>query len=672
LWGLDKDGDFRTGAARSAGSSWLTARIRQLRGRIHADDGSLDNAGDDTNTNVRQLVTSEQQKVRRHITKEFEFFQAASSNNKEQDNTAMRTKEQGRRLLYLFQKDLLPGINGQIVESKKDRDRRSLANVAARTKEQKRACWAFLCVAYIGMLFYILLFSLEQSGARQFAWFKSFLMWFALDVCLVCTGMVYITHMLIPMIAMRDIAKIQQKLLLTIKEHYLAGKHKDGTAEANNGVVSAPSPHSFNAAEYLFVSYRLAQFFPKLAESAIILRYVTIWPKQSYQHHVNVSRSYGKKYSTMTKLTSLLLVYGVSNLVSMPSTIHDLVMHIVTTTTIGYAALLHLQLWAVYPALVVAPALLVLGAMFVVIRGGRTRAKAQLAQVTRADDDSSVVGKQQTRAAERAYIVKSTDANKAAASTRRSVVAVATAVPGFTSRRDSLRAGQLLVHQMQQQQQQQHQFVGNQSPRSEHRKGIVGDDIARSDSSISIPGDDNDEDVDEDNGEILAMRTAMREHFWPISSRRQHGVSFDTVDSAAIDVNDLYGAEVDDDDDNDSVVGDEEVCIENEEVDHDDDAGGEEEKNYREDRGLASELEEMDSYFRRSHRTKKPNNASINSGSSRSTSDCASSTGRDYKQAHLHRGLGAEVGSENGSSIQGSSNSDNSSNNSSYGAYLTS
>jgi hypothetical protein len=671
LWGLDKDGDFRTGAARSAGSSWLTARIRQLRGRIHADDGSLDNDGDDNNNNVRQLVTSELQKVRRHITKEFEFFQAASSNNKEQDNTAMRTKEQGRRLLYLFQKDLLPGINGQIVESKKDRDRRSLANVTARTKEQKRACWAFLCVAYIGMLFYILLFSLEQSGARQFAWFKSFLMWFALDVCLVCTGMVYITHMLIPMIAMRDIAKIQQKLLLTIKEHYLAGKNKDGSVDPTNGVGAAASPHSFNAAEYLFVSYRLAQFFPKLAESAIILRYVTIWPKQSYQHHVNVSRSYGKKYSTMTKLTSLLLVYGVSNLVSMPSTIHDLVMHIVTTTTIGYAALLHLQLWAVYPALVVAPALLVLGAMFVVIRGGRARAKAQLAQVTRADDDSSVVGKQQTRAAERAYIVKSTDANKTTASTRRSVVATATAVPGFTSRRDSLRAGQLLVHHMQQQQ-QQHQFVGNQSPRSEHRKGVAGE-VDRSDSSISIPGDDDDDDVDEANGELVAMRIAMREHFWPISSRRQHGVSFDTVDSAAIDVNDLYGAEVDDNDDNDSVVGDEEVCIENEEVvDHDDDAGGEEEKNYREDRGLASELEEMDSYFRRSHRTKKPNNASINSGSSRSTSDCASSTGHDYKQAHLHRGLSAEVGSGNGSSIQGSSNSDNSSNNSSYGAYLTS
>jgi hypothetical protein len=349
-----------------------------------------------------------------------------------------------------------------------------------------------------------LMFSLEQSGARQFAWFKSFLTWAALDVCLVCTGVVYITHMLVPMIAMRDIAKIQQKLLLTIKEHYLASKKRDGSATADGQETSV---NAFNAAEHLFVSYRLAQLFPMLVESAIILKYATIWPKQSYQHQVNVSTNYSKKYSMGTKLTSLLLVYGVSNMMSMPSTIHDMVMHIVTTTTVGYMALLHLQLWAVYPALVVVPALVLGGIAYVVIRGGRARARAQLAQVIRADDDASVGGKHRESHTTAALLepvavadvkVGLDNGSHRSGGVNRSIRAAAVVGPPstFVSRRDSVRAGQQLVLEMQTQTQRQLQPCRSPRPDVSVRDRKEDQEIG-----LESPADSDNEDIVSNNGD---------------------------------------------------------------------------------------------------------------------------------------------------------------------------
>jgi hypothetical protein len=487
--------------------SWRI-RCLQLFGQHYVDRNP--NSKRQSN-DVRHLVTAELQKVRKQLLTECEEFRKPSVN-------AATEREKGHRLLYLFQQDLIPGIQGQIIESKKNRDNFSLANVTARTKKQKVIGWVSIALIYLGMLCYILLFSLEQSGARQFAWFKSFLTWAALDVCLVCTGVVYITHMLVPMIAMRDIAKIQQKLLLTIKEHYLSSKKRDGSATADGNEASA---NTFNAAEHLFVSYRLAQLFPKLVESAIILKYATIWPKQSYQHQVNVSTNYSKKYSMGTKLTSLLLVYGVSNMMSMPSTIHDMVMHIVTTTTVGYMALLHLQLWAVYPALVVAPALVLCGIAYVVIRGGRARARAQLAQVIRADDDASVVGKHRE-----SHTTMSTPEPIAVADvkvgldngTRRSgganrpvrAAAVVAQPSTFVSRRDSVRAGQQLVLEMQTQTQRQLQQCRSQrsdfSFRDRKEDQEIGLESPAGSDNEDIVSNNGDDDEDEDEHEIKLDR----------------------------------------------------------------------------------------------------------------------------------------------------------------------
>lgn len=66
----------------------------------------------------------------------------------------------GQRLFYLFQKDLLPGVSGRVLEFKSRFDTPATSHVYM---EVKAASWAFLVALNVGMLFYILLFASSRS-----------------------------------------------------------------------------------------------------------------------------------------------------------------------------------------------------------------------------------------------------------------------------------------------------------------------------------------------------------------------------------------------------------------------------------------------------------------------------------------------------------------------------
>jgi hypothetical protein len=65
--------------------------------------------------------------------------------------------EKGQRLLFLFYRDLLPGVKGAILEIKRDRD--VVKNVHV-TKLQKRIALFFVSFSNFGMLSYVLLFAI--------------------------------------------------------------------------------------------------------------------------------------------------------------------------------------------------------------------------------------------------------------------------------------------------------------------------------------------------------------------------------------------------------------------------------------------------------------------------------------------------------------------------------
>jgi hypothetical protein len=194
-------------------------------------------------------------------------------------------------------------------------------------------------------------------------------------------------HILIPSMVMKEVGNIKEKLLDSVALYYQnmantstdAGKEgvesKDGDDAA---VAKYEEKKPFNAAKYLFLSYRMAKLYPELKVAKIISQFSTPWPKQSYHRVVDVSKEYDGRFSAISRSVSMVAMFFLTNLLSVPLGMQDMIMQMVTTTAIGYTTLFHIQLYQIYPILVIIPALFIGGIIHFVVRS--TRANGELEQ----------------------------------------------------------------------------------------------------------------------------------------------------------------------------------------------------------------------------------------------------------------------------------------------------
>jgi low affinity Fe/Cu permease len=193
MWGLDHS----SGAYKKTNSNfltWLWYTMMYLFGEQM------------NNISVAEIVLNELKYLHHQMKREKQLFFM----------TLRADPMKNRRLLYLFQKDLLPGIHGMILEAKASRDEVILKG---SSKQAKLLGWIYLGVTNIGMLFYILLFALTQTTDRQQAWGQSFALWLVAEIFIVGTLIVLIMHVWIPAIAMTDVLSIQKKLTETISNY---------------------------------------------------------------------------------------------------------------------------------------------------------------------------------------------------------------------------------------------------------------------------------------------------------------------------------------------------------------------------------------------------------------------------------------------------------------------
>ncbi|RYH30188.1 hypothetical protein EON65_05910 [archaeon] len=314
----------------------------------------------------------------------------------------MAAREKSRRLLYLFQKDLMPGICGQILESKDMRDNVKVKSVPGLAKT---LAWTFLLVMNAVMLFYIYLFAVSQDEYRQTAWAQSFALWLVAEIFLISTCMVLVMNVAIPSVIMKDVQAIKTKLVGSLVEYHrqLQNDHQQDqkvdkmSKQSAQQFESNESSSKFNAAEYLFVSYRLAQTFMQLKTAKVIAHYQTVWPRQSYQHVADVSRSYNRSFTAFTRSASIIILFFVSNLLTVPITLQDMVVHAVTTAAAGYACLLHLQLYTIYPVLVVAPTLCILMVIHFFLQSHKTQQEGLHTLLQKAAESSRQQDKTKTK-----------------------------------------------------------------------------------------------------------------------------------------------------------------------------------------------------------------------------------------------------------------------------------
>jgi hypothetical protein len=256
-------------------------------------------------------------------------------------------KEKQRRLLFLFQKDLLPGVSGQILHSKVHRE--DLQAKGSVSILSKALVYLLVLSLNAGMLFYVFLFALGQTKYRQDAWFRSFLIWICMEVFVVGTVIVLITHVILPSLIMRDVAKIKEKLVESIRDYQRDLKNKTAEHKADTG------EKLFNSAEFFFASFKLAKFYMDLPVANIISKFSTPWPRQSYHHVVDVSRRYDRRFSGLSNSAGIVLFFFIGSFLNIPLGVQDGVLHSLFTVAVGYLVLLHIQLYNIQPALAFIP-----------------------------------------------------------------------------------------------------------------------------------------------------------------------------------------------------------------------------------------------------------------------------------------------------------------------------
>ena len=268
---------------------------------------------------VHKLIVSDLAAVRAKTAKELHHL----------SHSHVTDKERGKRLLRLFQQDLLPGLSGDIIEST-DQD-----NVHASPTAPwwgKLLAWCVLIGLNVGMIFYVYLFAMNQTKVQQDAWVKSFVLWIVMDVIIVATITVYIKNIVIPSYAMSDLRKIRSKIIEAVKDGLtnLDFKRENYVPEVQSDVKQ------FNSAEYFFVSTRVATQFPELRESKIILNYVTTWPKRSYQRTHVISQGYISNSTAFTKSIGMIAGFAASHFITCPNSLQNFYIQTSLTTSVGY------------------------------------------------------------------------------------------------------------------------------------------------------------------------------------------------------------------------------------------------------------------------------------------------------------------------------------------------
>jgi hypothetical protein len=277
------------------------------------------------------------------------------------------------KLLFFFQRDLLPGISGEILEAKNSREKVTLAPISMK---MKWLAWWFLGVLNASMLFYIFLFAVSQDSHRQSAWGRSLAIYLVLDIVILSTLTVLLMHVMLPWLILGDVKKIKRRLVESVQRYYeqievekrrsmqkrkRQGKGKKELKSEDDQEGVAVTGKSFNAAKYLFLSVRLASEYRNLPVSPILLQFVSPWPKQSYQHQLDMKKNYSSSWSrAISRSVTIILMFFLTNLLASPQAIQDMIVQMALTVAAGYTVLIHMQLYQIYPLLVLLPTIFVL------------------------------------------------------------------------------------------------------------------------------------------------------------------------------------------------------------------------------------------------------------------------------------------------------------------------
>jgi hypothetical protein len=290
-------------------------------------------------------------KVRKEVLRENQRMEEIEAVAEEKEMVALMMR---KRLLYLFMKDLSNGVSGEVLSSKFRRDSQTPRSSSLPAKmnrvswQQKGMAGLLVTLLDAGMLFYVYLFAMNQTQSRQQAWFISFVMWLGFEICFSSTAFVLILHLLLPLYVWSDVAKVKDRVikdLMKFGEKYLK---RDGHGVEDDIETGTGTGKDFNAARYLFPSWRVALLFPEVPESQFVLRFSTPWPKKRFgKEQGSVAKEY--EDDVLLSAASRILLYFLTSLLHYSSLVQDIIIQTVCNGVLGYLLVLLIQLWTARP-----------------------------------------------------------------------------------------------------------------------------------------------------------------------------------------------------------------------------------------------------------------------------------------------------------------------------------
>lgn len=354
----------------SVGAWGSLARNTEARSRnsLIASVQSLRFSRDASHQNAMSDLMQELASVRKEVSHEYQWFLSAEKGafTTELQSQSSSLRILRKRLLYLFVKDLTVGVSRDVLSDKAARDA-MLASMKVNqvSPEIKVLSWLFVIFLNGAMLMYVYLFAINQTSSRQSAWFQSFVLWLFFEIIISSTGLVLIMQLLIPLYVLTDVMKIKRKVLsdlLIFREKY------SSTPAANNNEVSPSSSSSsthappqtlrstaasspiaqsingneFNAAKYLYPSWRIAALCKHIPESRFILQFSTPWPKKKFGDEVEMSSFYEE--AVLSSALSRILLFFITSLLHFNDLFQDIIVQILSNSGLGYLCYLLIEL----------------------------------------------------------------------------------------------------------------------------------------------------------------------------------------------------------------------------------------------------------------------------------------------------------------------------------------
>jgi hypothetical protein len=366
------------------------SKIKRVASRL----GRLFSHSSSAETRLREIIDDlrkELLRVRRVVYREQNLMKHTGASKRSRDMKAKSDQlallSKRKRLMYLFVRDLSSGICGEVLANKAQRD--ALSHLESPTTRVSAIAqvigWLFVFFMNIGMLIYVYLFAMTQTQSRQSAWFQSFVMWIIFEIFVSSTGLVVFFHLLVPLYVFTEVSKIKEKVLLDLisfRENYLRRLRTKKSAAGAGDEDLTQQALEFNAAKYLFASWRVASLFPELPESQLVLQFSTPWPKKKFGDDASeVSREYDPAV-ILTSLSRVLLFF-IASLLRYHMLVQDIIVQLVCNSGFAFLILLLIRAARIHPLLPVAFVLALFLAVFLLLRCTMSRGNKEIAPTLR-------------------------------------------------------------------------------------------------------------------------------------------------------------------------------------------------------------------------------------------------------------------------------------------------